>query len=471
MKFLLIKTPERNKKFKMFGITQNVQTAYPPLGLEYIGASLEKNGNNVDIIDLDAENISRENLKNHLIHSDVVGISAYINNYEIATDIAKEIKKIDPDIPLIIGGPHCTLLKKDVLNQIPYADISVESEGEIVILDLVQYFQGTKKISDIHGINYRDKNQIKSGQTVRVIENIDDLPFPARKLTDKYEYGNFDWGLRPKKKFTTMITSRGCPFKCRFCSRFGNIKGWNYRRRSCDNIIKEMQEISDKYKSIMILDDNFLADVKSTHMIMDKIIEMELKLELYILGARVDTAEINLYKKLKKGGVKYIGFGIESGNQDVLDFYNKKITLQQIKKAIHLSREMDFITQGFFIFGAPLETKKHIENTLGLAFSLPLDIVVFQPLNYEIGSDIWNEAIKNNMISKEDISVTTDSNRGLGNFTPEELDKYIKEGYKRFYFNPKYISRLLYGSLLHRNTNHLKTIFRLALTPQMSKLL
>ena len=186
MKLLLIKIPERNKDFKLFASTQNVLSAYPPLGLEYIAASLEKEGNNVEIIDLDAENLTRENLKNLLLKSDAVGMSVYINNYTIAADVAREIKQIYPSIPLIIGGPHCTFLKGSVFSQIPSADISVESEGEFVILDLVRYFEGNKKLSDIHGINYKENNQIKSGKSLEVIDDLNSLPFPARHLTEKY---------------------------------------------------------------------------------------------------------------------------------------------------------------------------------------------------------------------------------------------------------------------------------------------
>jgi len=471
MRFLLIKVPERNENFEIFSINKNILSAYPPLGLEYLAASLENKGNTAEIIDLDAENVTREKLKNCLMNIDAVGIGVYINNYKIAADIVNKIKEIDSDIPLIIGGPHCTLLKENIFTHIPNADISVESEGEYVIPDLISYFKGEKNLSDIHGINYKENNQIKSSKPLQVIDDLDSLPFPARHLTEKYDYGTFDWGLRPKKKFTTMISSRGCPFKCRFCTRFGNIKGWSYRRRSVANIIKEIQEISEKYKSIMIVDDNFLADKKATHTIMDKLIELDLNLELYVLGARVDTAEPDLYKKMKKAGVKYVCFGIESGNQDVLNYYNKKINLSQVRKAVTLSREMDFITQGFFIFGAPMETKTHIDNTIKLAISLPFDIVVFQPLTYEIGSDIWEEAVNDKKISRDDISVLTDSRRNLGNFTQDELNIFIKKGYRDFYLNPIYIFRLFYRSIIYRDTNHLKTIFRLALSSQKKKLI
>ncbi len=470
MKFSLIRIPEVYTQFDMYGVSQGILSTYPPLGLEYIGANLECEGYKVEIIDLGAEKVSRESLTRTLSTTDAVGLSVYINNYQTAAKVAQNIKEVAPDIPLVIGGPHCTLMKGSVLAQIPAADIAVESEGEQVILDIARFLQGTQDLSEIPGINYREKKQIKSGRPLKVISDLDTLPYPARHLTEKYDYGNFKGGVRPRKKFTTMITSRGCPFKCRYCTRYGNIEGWRYRRRSPSNIVQEMQQISEKYKSVMIVDDSFLADVKAAHFIMDSLIDIKLDLELHILGARVDTAEPELYKKMKKAGVRSITFGIESGNQDVLDYYHKHITVPQIRAAVHLARDMDFITQGFFIFGAPFETKKHIHNTINLATSLPFDTVVFQPLEYEIGSDLWEEAVRERKITPEEITLIADSRRGLGNFTIDELREFVKKGYRRFYLNPRYFSRLFFGALRHRNLEHVKSVVRLIRSPYIIKL-
>lgn len=462
MKFLLLKIEEGYRQFGLIGKPKKVISTYPPLGLEYIGATLEQNGHNVEIIDFGVENLSQQHLKNCLMNSDVVGMSVYTNNYNIAAEKAKKIKDLDSDIPIVIGGPHCTHLKELSLSHIPNADIAVELEGEQVILDLVKYFKGNRKLSEIHNIHYRENKNIKSGKSYKVIEDLDSIPFPARHLVEKYDYGNFIWGLRPRKKFTSMTTTRGCPFNCRFCTRYGNIKGWSFRQRSPDNVADEFKEIAGKYKSVMIVDDNFLTDIKRTHKIFNKIIEMDLDLELFILGARVDTAELELYKKMKKAGVKYVSFGIESGNQDILDFYNKKITLKQIKKAVKISNDMNFVTQGDFILGAPIETKRHIKNTIKFAASLPLDIVLFQPLDYEIGSELWEEAVKKDKISKDEYSVTADSRRGLANFTSKELENYVKKAYRNFYYNPFYAIRLLSKTFQQGDIYHLRTILRLA---------
>ena len=269
-----------------------------------------------------------------------------------------------------------------------------------------------------------------------------------------------------------MITSRGCPFRCRFCNRYGNvIKGWGFRKRSAENVVREIQEIDKKYGSVFIMDDNFLVDIKRAHRIFDMLLEIGTSMDLSIIGTRVDSTDRALFTKMKKAGVKLISFGIESGNQDVLDFYNKKITLQQIREAVELAREMNFVTQGSFILGAPVETKEHIENTIKFVCSLPLDIVIFQPLKYERGSDLWAEVVKNKKISAEEYSIPADSRRGLGNFTAEELDEFTNKAFRRFYLRTNYLFSQIYRSLLQKDGNRLKNVWRVAFSSQWRNIL
>ena len=174
---------------------------------------------------------------------------------------------------------------------------------------------------------------------------------------------------------------------------------------------------------------------------------------------------------MSKAGVKYISFGIESGNQDVLDFYNKKITLKQIRKAVHLAREMNFITQGTFILGAPFETKQYIDNTIKFACSLPLDIVIFQPLSYEMGSVLWFEAVKDKKISKNEYQVTADSNKELGNFTAEKLNEYSKNAFRRFYLRPNYLLGQIQKALLQKDFDHFKDVWKFLFSSQWRNIL
>ena len=446
MKILLIHSGDQRKMQGRLTFAKS-----PPLGLLYLGGILEQDGHKVEILDYYMEDLSREKLKNSLLSSDVVGIDVYTYALKSIQDVSKLVKELDPDIPIIVGGPHCIFNQKKSLADFPEVNISAVGEGEPIVLDLVKYLQGKKKPSDIHGIYYRNNGSIKSGKPLKIIEDLDSIPFPARYLVEKYEYGELPFGYR-MKKMTTMITSRGCPFKCRFCSRYDSIiPDFKFRQRSAENILQEIEEISEKYLSISIVDDNFLVDTKRAHKIFDEIIKKRLDIELGIHGARVDTADRKLYLKMKKAGVKYLYFGLESANQDVLDFYNKKTNIFQIKKAIKLSREMNFVTTGNFIIGAPIETKEHIERTIKLACSLPLDIAGFGPLLYIRGSELWNEAVENKNISKDRHVVLAGSENGLGKLTQKEIINFAYNGYKRFYLRPKYIFGQIYRSMLRND--------------------
>ena len=219
---------------------------HPPLGLQYLAASLEKNGHEVEIIDLRVEKNWRKTLKNSVLSTNIVGLNVQTQNLKYVLAVSNIIKELDPYIPLVIGGPHCIFSQFKSLNDIPNADISVTGEGEHVINDIVRFFQGFKKLSDINGIYYREKGRIKKGKPLKIIKNLDSINFPARHLVEKYDYGKINNFHMFKPKLTAMITSRGCPYKCNFCTRYNNIiKDWSFRQRSAENVVKEIIVIYD----------------------------------------------------------------------------------------------------------------------------------------------------------------------------------------------------------------------------------
>jgi anaerobic magnesium-protoporphyrin IX monomethyl ester cyclase len=451
MKFLLIRPGDWKKNVKYFIASPS---SFPPLGLLYVASTLEQKGHKVEILDYYKEENANEKLKSALMSADAVGMGVSTNELNFSINISDMIKDIDANIPVIIGGPHCAFSQKQTLKDIPNADICIIGEGEYAILELVSYFNGKNDISNVHGIYYRDNSSIISGKPLKVIDNLDDLPFPSRHLVEKYDYGNFSFGLKFKKKVTSSISSRGCPFHCRFCTRYSNVlDGWGFRQRSSQNVLQEFEELDEHYGSMFIIDDCFLADKKRAHTIFDGLIYMGSDIDLYIGGTRADYADKDLYKKMKKAGVKTLLFGLESGNQDVLDFYDKRVNVQQIKETIQLAREMNFFTVGSFILGAPIETKEHIENTINFACSLPLDVALFSPLSYMKGSQIWYDAVQKNLISSDTTEVLADSRQGLGNFTLEELVKYGTDAFQRFYFRPTYILGQIYRSILRNDYN------------------
>jgi len=453
MKFLLIEShgPARlahNKDIKIFSSLYS-----PPLGLLYIGKSLLDEGHKVEVIQPQAEKSFYDGLPTTLKNVDCVGISIESMRIKEANFLIEKINEIDSSIIIVIGGPFCTLHPKESLEYMKKANISVEGEGDFVIKDIAKAIEGKKKLSNIHGIYYRENGQVKKGKEAKIIKNLDELPFPARHLVDKYDYGKVDGSYLFKPRLTSMVSSRGCPFQCTFCGRDAlNYK--TYRERSAENIVEEIKIISEKYKSLFFVDDNFLLNVERSNQIFDGIIEEKLDLDLLIMGARVDTASKELYKKMKKAGVKYIEYGIESGNQDVLDFYKKEINISQIKKAVNLSRKMNFVILGNFILGAPFETKKHFEKTIGLACSLPFDMVFFFPLAYMDGSDLWNDGVKKGIFSKNPTEVGKKvdlKELGLSNYNHEELRNYCSYAIRKFYYRPSYVVRQIYRSLLRKD--------------------
>ena len=471
MNFLFLKLSEEWKQESVLEHHPNDSSIFPPLGLLYLGAMLENEGHQVEIIDFGFENLTKKTLEKKLHHVDAVGISVYTNNYQKSAELAHVIKELTPEILLIIGGPHCTFLKQQSLRDIPDADIAVVLEGEHTIIDIIHYLQGNKQLSQIHGIYYRNNNTIQSGKRFTICKNMDELPFPARHLVENYEYGTFPSGYTTKKKFTSMLTSRGCAFRCRFCSRYSNvIPGYGFRQRSADNVVQELQQVSEQYRSVAIVDDNFLADVKRSEKIFDTIHSEGLELELMVIGARVDTANETLYRKMKKAGVRYISYGIESGNQEILDYYNKNITLHQIKKAVSLGRKMNFFLSASFILGAPIETNEHIKNTIRFMSHLPLDAVTIRPFYYDMGAEFWNEEVKKGTIAESEYVVRADSTRGLGNFTTDEIDQWKKKAYQRFYLNPRYECSQVVRAVKDKDVSRIKNTLLAGLSPQLKNM-
>jgi anaerobic magnesium-protoporphyrin IX monomethyl ester cyclase len=440
MRILFLRVAEEWVQPGIIGNTPATSSLYPPLGLMYLAAVLEQNGVDVEIIDFGAEPLTRERLRRAVASADAIGMTVYTNNYQKIAEISREIKDLDRHLPQMIGGPHGIYLGKQALADIPTADVCCIGEGEPMITDVVQAFEGKKHFSEVHGIVYRKERSIKTGKPLQTVKDLDVLPFPARHLVETYTYQTIPGRLERRKRFTTMITSRGCPSHCLFCTRYGNmIEGYGFRQRSAENVVAELRGLDETYDSVMIVDDNFLADRKRAHRIFDLLIQGGTSLELMIMGARVDSFDRALYQKMRQAHVSFITYGIESGNQDVLDFYRKHITLEQARDTLRLARESGFMTAASFILGAPIETKGHIENTIRFACSLPLDIALFYVLHYGTGSELWSEAVKDKKISKHEYSVPVDTRRGLGVFTAEELQAYRRQALRRFYLRPSYI--------------------------------
>jgi len=424
----------------------------PPLGLLYLASPLEKKGHKIKVIDFVAEQYSDEKLKEEVLKVEVIGITITSQVASSAKKIVDLIKTIYPKKTIIIGGPHCTIQREEVLNEMN-ADVSVVGDGEKIIVELVEAIEENKGLSKIHGIFYRENGKIKSGLSPIEIEDLDSLDFPDRNLVKHYSYGkDAITGITyfARGKITTIMTSRGCPFNCKFCVSKSIFK--KCRFRSAENVVKELEEISKDYQSVFIVDDNFLMDKKKTHKIMDLLIQKKLDLDLWISGVRITDADEELFKKMRRAGVKSLEFGIESGSQEVLDYYNKKITLKQVEKSVKLSKKIGFFTVGNFIMGSPIETEKHVNDTVSFAKKLNLDFAFFYGFSFLKGSEIWEDAFKQGKIKENEMFVPCDSRRSLCNFTPEQLREKLSGAFLSYYMSPRYlISQFIRSIFLYRH--------------------
>lgn len=454
MKFLLIYPPS-----EPFFITSS-RLFYghsPPLGLLYIAKILENQGDSIKVLDFSAEPFHDHILVSALQGVDAVGMTVVSPSLYQAKNLITLIKQHDSELPIIIGGPHLTLLPEKSLQE-TQADICVQGDGETIITRIRSALKGEKELLDTPGVFSRTPDGIKHGPLASLIYDLDTLPFPARDLVKQYVYHSHEYNPRFKAgEFTSLVTSRGCPYHCRFCSR-GSVSMQRYRTRSIENVLSEIREISEQgYAHVAFVDDCFPVDTRQANLLFERIIHERINLKFSITATRVDLMDKALFEKMKQAGVAHIQFGLESGNQDVLDYYHKQTTVDMIRKAVHLSHDTGFFTAGSFILGAPFETKEHFMRTLTLAKSLPLDSVSFIPLRYMVGSDIWNQAVKAGTISADEYLVTADKNRGFGKYTKEELLSFCFNAQRAFYLRPRFFINLLETSLRNNDLSYIRS--------------
>ena len=432
----------------------------PPLGLLYLAKAIEENGDSTSILDFSAEEYKEEKLKNALEKADVVGITVLSFTVRKVAKLIKVIKNIKPEIKIIVGGPHCSLYPEKSLKE-TQADISLQGEGEFIIKEITKALKGKISFSEIPGVWYQKNGKTHQGKPFELIKDLDTVSFPARNLLKKYVYGKEYYPKMKAGEFTTIVASRGCPFNCKFCSR--NVIGMKtYRYRSAKNILDELKEIQKQgYKVVAFEDDSCLANKKQAIELFEGIIKEKINLKFIATAIRVDTVDEKLFGLMKKAGVTHLQFGLESGNQDVLEFYNKKIDLEKIRYALDLSNKMGFFTIGTFMLGAPFETKKHFEKTIKFAKSLPLDSVSFLPLKYITGSELWCKAVEDGKISENEYLVYADSARNLGNFTHEELISISSRAHREYYMRFSFILRLLIKSLKNDNLGFIQSYLSL----------
>ena len=350
-------------------------SSMPSLGICYVASALEKAGHEVNIIDAYIENIPLKALLSKIktINPDLAGVTFTTENRFQAFDLIRGIKKILPNTLVCAGGPHVTLAADDTLSHIKELDFIVRGEGEETITEAVRAILENTSFKNIQGLSHREGEKVYHNPARALIHDLNKVPFPAWHLVpwEKYNF-KLDVPGRGELRTANMMTSRGCPFGCNFCAST-KVWGRSCRMRTADNIIDEIAILKERYKieALWIFDDTFTVSKKRVEEFCNKLIEKKWNLS-WFCEVRVDTVDRELLSLMKKSGCYSIGFGVESGSQKILDeVIRKRISLEQVKETANICKELGIISNPFFIFSHPGETKEDIEKTMEMIRTWP----------------------------------------------------------------------------------------------------
>lgn len=418
---------------------------YPHLGLAYLAAVLEKKGHVVKIIDIDADGITGKRFVTVLKQNTygLVGITATTPTFNNAIELTRFIKE-NSNAFTVLGGIHVTVTPEESIKY-DSVDFIVKGEGELTILELVRYLEEGTDIAAIDGLYYKNNGSIMKNKDRALIDNLDDLPFPARHLYNKRNYSYPDALLKPA---LPIITSRGCPAACTYCNS-KSIFTRRFRIRSPQNILAEIEYLIKEFgvKEIHIWDDNFTTQKNRVFQIRDEIKRRNIRIKFaFPNGLRADYVDEEVLGALKDMGTYSVAFGVESGNQKVLDRVNKNIKLEEIERAFRLARKIGLEIWAFFMIGLPGETEDSIKDTINFAIKLNPDVAKFHILKPFPGSEVYKEFLKDGLLLDNDFDhfgIHTPPVHRLETLSPDALLKWHKRAYRSFYLRPSVIIRQL----------------------------
>jgi radical SAM superfamily enzyme YgiQ (UPF0313 family) len=417
--------------------------SWPPLGILYVASGLEKEGVEVSVLEQAATDLSIKAAVDWVKKEepDILGFSTLSSSGRTAAIIAKEVKKENPNIAIVFGNYHATFNAERILKTYPWVDLIVRGEGEHACIELVKCLRENDNFENVQGLTYRKKNQIVSTPDRPLIKDLDALPFPDRDLLD-VEYHSIVAGANvAPKKFTSILSSRGCVYRCRFCGcrKFARSR---WRPRSVENVMEELNLlVSGGYRQFLFVDDSFATNPKRVIKLCHEIRKEKVDIE-WICEMRVDHTSYDMLREIVKAGCIMVYYGIESANQRILDYFNKQATPAQAEIAVETARKagVDVIV-GSFIVGAPTETKTEIRNTLMFAQRLSLDVPQFNILGAFPGTDIWDELLMKGIL---DVDKYWETGSCISEFSPdtvpfEIIRQMIHEYSRNFLYRPSFI--------------------------------
>jgi radical SAM superfamily enzyme YgiQ (UPF0313 family) len=418
-----------------------VTMSRPPLDLAYMAATLQSVGVECKIRDYPVQGGNWKTFSADLqeFHPDMLIISVTsftIHDDLLACAIAK--RELGIGIITIAKGAHVSVRAGETVEKNPELDIAIRGEYELAVKEIAQ----TEDWSGVRGLAYRDR---KAGEVIITadrpfLDDLDQLPFPARNLLDNEKYRRPDTNTMQ----TTIQTNRGCPSRCVFCLA-PTVYGAKIRLRSPANVVAELRECVEKYG---ITDFFFRADTftlnKAWVIELCTMIADQLPGIRWLCNSRVDTIDAERLEIMKKAGCDGVAFGIESGSQEILDKMKKGISLEKAREAVRLCHEHKMTILLYFVMGLPWETEEHVKKSVEFAVDLGGDLVEFHLAVPFPGTELYEIVMRDGLLVNDDLAGFNYSRSPLRTYTlsPEQLLKLRKWANRRLYLNPGSLWRI-----------------------------
>lgn len=412
---------------------------WSPISLALCAAVLEKRGFEVKLSDCIVEKIDDLKLSQQVksFNPDFVVINTSTPSVENDLKICSLVKKINRQIKTAVFGIHVTALAEESFRVSNGLDFVIRGEPEYTVLELAESIRDKKSFDSVPGITWKKGKKIKTNKDRPWIQNLDELPFPAWHLINKDNY------IMPftDKPFFLVATGRGCPYRCTYCADHAYY-GRMLRLRSAKSVVDELEHNQKTFSvnDFLFWTESFTINQNFAEQVCDEIIKRGIKIR-WVCNSRVDNVNLRLLKKFKKAGCAMIGFGIESGNQTILDNIHKGTTLKQAQQAVAFAHQAGLEVTGHCVIGLPGETSETIQQTVQFSKDLQLDFVQFYCAVPFPGSDFYQQAVQNNWIISHDwmkyeqnFSVVS-----YDNLSADEIMRLRQKAYKSFYLRPKII--------------------------------
>lgn len=408
---------------------------YPPLDLAYVASFLKDNGVTVRLIDANVLHMPHRKIVEAISveRPRFVGIPSAWGSLQDDLNLCRMVKEKMPSVKTVLSGPNVTIEPGTALSS-TYVDYAILGELEMPFLDIVKNRLG-------YNVAYKEGGKIVVKER-KLFENLDIFPFPARELLPNHKYSI---PFAKRNPITTMITSRGCPYRCNFCQ----VNIWysdKIRFRSIDNVLSEIHEVvnTHKIREIVFRDQTLTVNKNRLMNLCREIIARKLDIHWRCFSC-VDTVDEELLREMKRAGCYQIGYGFESGNQTVLDLSGKGTTLEQARSAAKLTKKIGIEVSGAFMFGMLGDTEETMKRTLNFALELDCDYAQFQ-LTSPVPSTKFYTQCKSagfNQILPEQIRWYNWPVAENPAIPPRLLRRKLKEAYRKFYFRPSFIAKQL----------------------------